>query len=61
MELLLTSISEYLITSVVSNLSYFDYVNYLTFLTTSSQLQKQKTINVSTQVQNYFLTSFSWL
>ncbi len=49
-----------LITSVVSNLSYFDYVNYLTFLTTSFQLQKQKTINVSTQIQNYFLTSFSW-
>ncbi len=60
MELLLTSISWVLITSVVSNLSYFDYVNYLTFLTTSSQLQKQKTINVSTQIQNYFLTSFSW-
>ncbi len=60
MELLLTSISWVLITSVVSNWSYFDYVNYLTFLTTSSQLQKQKTINVSTQIQNYFLTSFSW-
>ncbi len=62
MELLLTSISWVLITSVVSNLSYFDYLNYLTFLTTSSQLhvQKQKTINVSIQIQNYFLTSFSW-
>ncbi len=60
MELLLTSISWVLITSVVSNLSYFDYVNYLTYLTTSSQLQKHKTINVSTQIQNYFLTSFSW-
>ena len=29
------------------------------FLTTSSQLQKQKTMNFSTQIQNYFLT-FSW-
>ncbi len=60
MELLLTSISWVLITSVISNLSYFDYLNYREFLTTSSQLQKQKTINVSTQIQNYFLTSFSW-
>ncbi len=60
MELLLTSISRVLITSVVSNWSYFDYLNYLEFLTTSSQLQKQKTINFSTQIQNYFLTSFSW-
>ncbi len=60
MELLLTSISWVLITSVVSNLSYFDYLNYLEFLTTSSQLQKQKTINFNTQIQNYFLTSFSW-
>ncbi len=73
MELLLTSISWVLISSVVSNFSYFDYVNYLTssnfsyfdyvnYLTslTSSQLQKQKTINISTQIQNYFLTSFSW-
>ncbi len=56
MELLLTSISWVLITSVVSNLSYFDYLNYLVFLTTSSRLQKQKTINFSTQIQNYFLT-----
>ncbi len=60
MELLLTSISWVLITSVVSNLSYFDYLNYRQFLTTSSHLQKQKTINFSTQIQNYFLTSFSW-
>ncbi len=35
-------------------------LNYLEFLTTSSQLQKQKTINFSTQIQNNFLTSFSW-
>ncbi len=47
-----------LITSVVSNLSYFDHLNYREFLT-SSQLQIQKTINFSTQIQNYFLTSFS--
>ncbi len=60
MELLLPSISWVLITSVVSNLNYFDHLNYLEFLTTSSQLQKQKTINFSTQIQNYFLTSFSW-
>ncbi len=60
MELLLTSISWVLITSVVLNLNYFDYLNYLEFLTTSSQLQKQKTINFSTQIINYFLTSFSW-
>ncbi len=33
-------------------------MNYLEFLT-SSQLHKQKTINYSTQIQNYFLTSFS--
>ncbi len=46
--------------SVVSNWSYFDYLNYGEFLTTSSQLQIQKTINFSTQIQNYFLTSFSW-
>ncbi len=58
MELLLPSISSVLITSVVSNLSYFDYLNYREFLT-SSHLQKQKTINFSTQIQNYFLTSFS--
>ncbi len=45
-------------TSVVSNLSYFDYVNYLTFLTTSSQLQEQKTINVSTPIQITFLPHF---
>ncbi len=38
--------------------SYFDYLNYLEFLT-SSQRQKQKTINFSTEIQNYFLTSFS--
>ncbi len=49
-----------LITSVVSNWSYFDHLNYLEFLTTSSHLQKQKTINFSTQIQNYFLTSFPW-
>ncbi len=60
MELLLTSISWVLISSVVSNWSYFDYLNYREFLTTSSQLQIQKTINFSTQIQNYFLTSFSW-
>ncbi len=48
-----------LITSVVSNWSYFDQLNYLEFLTTSSHLQKQKTINFSAQIQNYFLTSFS--
>ncbi len=57
MELLLTSISWVLITSVVSNLSYFDYLTYLEFLTTSSQLQKQDN-HFSTQLQNYFLTSF---
>ncbi len=49
-----------LITSVVSYWSYFDHLNYLEFLTTSSHLQKQRTINFSTQIQNYFLTSFSW-
>ncbi len=59
MELLLTSISGVLITSVVSNLTYFDYLNYLEFLTTSSQLQKQKTIDFSSQIQNYCLTSLS--
>ncbi len=55
MELLLTSISEYWITSVISNLSYFDYLNYLEFLTTSSQQHKQKTINFSTQYKITFL------
>ncbi len=49
-----------MITSVVSNWSYFEHLNYLEFLTTSSHLQKQKTINFSTQIKNYFLTSFSW-
>ncbi len=37
--LLLTSISCVLVIFVVSNLSYFDYLNYREFLTTSSQLQ----------------------
>ncbi len=40
--------------------NYFDCLGDLEFLTASSHLQKQKTINFSTQIQNYFLTSFSW-
>ncbi len=59
MELLLTLNSWVLITSVVSNWSYFDYLNYREFLITSSQLQKQDN-HFSTQIQNYFLTSFPW-
>ncbi len=58
MELLLTSISWVLITSVVSNLSYFDYLNCLEFLTSYSATKTKD--NHSTQIQNDFLTSFSW-